>query len=192
VTGVSGSGLLQPGYYPAGQSALIVEVPEAEPLVAPWRRTYDQTAAAGIPAHLTVLVPFLDAGAQGRPGSVDERVMAELRALFAAHPAFALTFRTLRRFPDVLYLDPEPAEPLRALTTEVVERWPDTPPYGGQFTQIVPHLTVAHTQESDVLDAAEADVSAHLPLVAQATAVSLFASDGTRWQRRAVFPLSAS
>lgn len=179
----------EPGRYPAGQSALLMEFPAAEQLVAHWRRTYDPAASAGIPAHVTVLFPFLDAGADGRPGSVDERVREELRELVGGHPAFDVTFSTLCRFPDVLYLAPEPAEPLRALTRALVARWPDTQPYGGQFTEIVPHLTVAHAADPEVFAAAEADLAPRLPLVTEATAVSLYVSDGTRWHRRTSFPL---
>lgn len=138
---------------------------------------------------MTVLIPFLDAGADGRPGSVDERVREELRELVGGHPAFEVTFSALRRFPDVLYLAPEPAEPLRALTRALVARWPDTQPYGGQFTEIVPHLTVAHTEDPEVFAAAEADLAPRLPLATEATAVSLYVSDGTRWHRRTSFPL---
>ena len=39
-------------------SALLVEVPEAEPLVRQWRMDLDPHAALGVPAHITVLFPF--------------------------------------------------------------------------------------------------------------------------------------
>jgi hypothetical protein len=40
---------------PGGQTALIAKVPDAEPLVSSWRRQFDTAAAAGVPAHVTVL-----------------------------------------------------------------------------------------------------------------------------------------
>ena len=190
--GTGGPGPLERGRFPAGQSALLVEFPAAERLVAHWRRRHDPSAAAGIPAHVTVLFPFLDAGADGRPGSVDDTVREELRTLFAAHPAFTVTFTALRRFPDVVYLAPEPAAPLQALTTAAVARWPDTQPYGGQFAEVVPHLTVAHSDDPELLAAAEAALAPHLPVTAEAAAVSLYVSDGERWHRRTSFPLGGA
>ena len=41
------------------QSALGVTVPEAEPWVKNLRERYDPTAAVGVPAHITVLFPFI-------------------------------------------------------------------------------------------------------------------------------------
>jgi hypothetical protein len=44
---------------PGTQSALIVEVPEAESAVAGLRAHLDASAPLGIPAHFTVLYPFM-------------------------------------------------------------------------------------------------------------------------------------
>ena len=40
-------------------SAVVVEVPEAEPLVGAWRLRFDPVAALGMPAHVTLLYPFV-------------------------------------------------------------------------------------------------------------------------------------
>src|SRR6266704_7013965 len=53
------------------------------------------------------------------------------------------------------YLAPQPAQPLRALTAAVTETWPQTPPYGGMFDEVVPHLTVATQVEPQVADRIE-------------------------------------
>jgi hypothetical protein len=42
-----------------GQTALIVPVPEADPAVAEWRDRYDRSAPMGVPAHISVLVPWI-------------------------------------------------------------------------------------------------------------------------------------
>ncbi|NUP83938.1 MAG: 2'-5' RNA ligase family protein, partial [Nonomuraea sp.] len=115
-------------------TALIAVVPEAEPVVGVWRERYDPSAAEGVPAHVTVLYPFLPFEL------VDTSALAEL---FAAWASFDVEFRGFGHFPGVLYLAPEPAEPFRELTTAVAERWPEAPPYGGAFPDVVPHLTVA-------------------------------------------------
>ena len=100
-------------------SALIVAVPEAEPLVGKWRLRYDN-ASLGIPAHVTLLFPFLPAG------KLDEASFAELRELFAAQPAFSVAFPLVARFPEIVWLAPEPAEPFRLLTELIFGRYPAT------------------------------------------------------------------
>ena len=37
----------------------------------------------------------------------------------------------------------KPVEPFRALTAQLCDRWPEAPPYGGAYPEVVPHLTVA-------------------------------------------------
>ena len=37
------------------ESALIIAVPEAEPLVKAWRERFDYSAGVGVPAHITLL-----------------------------------------------------------------------------------------------------------------------------------------
>lgn len=169
--------------YRAGETALLAVVEEAEPLVGQWRRRFDAVAAAGVPAHVTVLVPFLDID------RLDAAAMNDLRALIGEHEPFTVRFDRCGRFPDVLYLAPTPARPFRALTEAVAARWPEAPPYGGRYTDIVPHLTVAHRQEEHVYDEVEAVLTTRLPLTASVASVALFVCDGDRWHRRAEFPL---
>jgi len=46
--------------YRDGETALIVKVPAAEPIVGGWRSQLDAAAAAEVLAHMTVRYPFLD------------------------------------------------------------------------------------------------------------------------------------
>jgi 2'-5' RNA ligase len=167
-----------------GQTALLAVVPAAEPLVGPWRRRFDAAAAAGVPAHVTIVAPFLPVGQLGRP------VIAALEEVIAEHRSFAVRFAECRRFPDVLYLAPAPSEPFRVLTASIAARWPEAPPYGGQFADIVPHLTVAHGQQPDVLARVKTALTAGLPVDATICAVSLFVSDGVHWSPHGEFPLA--
>ena len=43
------------------ESALLIEVPSAEPIVGQHRARLDGNAALGIPVHITVLAPFMPA-----------------------------------------------------------------------------------------------------------------------------------
>ncbi|MET8824659.1 2'-5' RNA ligase family protein [Streptomyces sp. NPDC004610] len=170
------------GFHP-GQTALVVHVPEAEPAVRSWRARYDPAARAGVPAHVTVLFPFLD------ESRLDEPTVEALAGIFGARPAFDARFEGCARFPGVLYLAPDPAAPFRRLTEDIVARWPETPPYGGKFAGIVPHLTVADGHEDHVLDEIEAGLSGELPVASRIGSVDLVAYDGTAWRRRRTFAL---
>ncbi|MYX37057.1 MULTISPECIES: 2'-5' RNA ligase family protein [unclassified Streptomyces] len=167
----------------AGQSGQIVRVPEAEPLVRAWRERLDPSARAGVPAHVTVLFPFLDAS------RIDEGVCAAIGEVLGRRESFEARFDHCGRFPGVLYLAPAVDTSFRRLTEAIVERWPENPPFGRQFDDVVPHLTAAQGQDEAVMEKAEADLLTGLPVVAQVSAVDLLVHDGTRWRHRASFSL---
>jgi 2'-5' RNA ligase len=157
------------------RSALIVEVPEAEPLVQEWRAKHDWSAQHGVPAHITLLFPFVPTE------KIDERMHADLGELFATHSAFSFSLSHVARFPDeVAWLAPEPAEPFQALTEEISSRYPEYPPYEGIHDEVIHHLTVAEggTELQDEVDAA---LTPGLPIEAEARSVSLFLEDETGW-----------
>ena len=56
------------------RTALVIAVPEAEPLVGPARSRYDLADKTGIPAHITILFPFGD-----REDGLEELVRAAFR-----------------------------------------------------------------------------------------------------------------
>ncbi|MGW0857653.1 2'-5' RNA ligase family protein [Streptomyces sp. NPDC002690] len=89
----------------------------------------------------------------------------------------------------MLFLAPTPSGPLQALTRLVRQRWPEVPPYGGRFAEVVPHLTVAHGQERGVFDEIEADLAGRLPFTARVSSVQLLVRDGEYWHERVAFPL---
>jgi hypothetical protein len=171
---------------PRSESALVVLAPEAEPLVRDYRMEFDPAAALGVPAHVSVLFPFL-------PPALVAAARPRLAALFAEFDPFDYTLAALGRFPGVLYLSPEPAAPFQALTRRVAEVFPDYPPYGGKFKDIVPHLTVAELADAARLDEVAARFQAacgpHLPLALRAEAVVLLDHDDGVWRANATFRL---
>ena len=171
------------GGYRAGETGLIIKVPEAEPVVGGWRERFDSSAAVGVPAHMTVLHPFLHSD------RISDQVLDELGGLFGRHDAFDVAFEGCGRFPGVLYLAPAQGDQLRELTSAVVGRWPEAPPFQGRFTDVVPHLTVAYGQEPGVFDAIEADLLRGLPVTSRVGSVHLLVYDGAAWRGRAEFAL---
>ncbi|MFI1096557.1 2'-5' RNA ligase family protein [Streptomyces sp. NPDC020917] len=170
----------------AGGTALVITVPEADPLVGRVRRTYQPEDRGAAPAHVTVLYPFLPAA------RIDAEVLAALRELFVAHQPFALDFAAFGRFPGLLWLAPEPQAPLRALTAAVAARWPEVPPYEGAFGDPAPHLSVAGSRAEEAYDAVAREFAAGLPLRTRVAGVHLVVSDGARWHLRETFALGAA
>jgi len=168
------------------ESALIVEVPEAEPLVRHWRAKHDWSAQRGVPAHITVLYPFVPTE------KISERLHAELHELFATHPAFPFSLPRVARFPEVAWLATEPAEPFKSLINAVASQYPDHPPYGGIHQEVIPHLTVVEGA-TDLQDEVDAEITPSLPIAAEATAISMFLEDETGWWSRGErYPLGRS
>src|SRR5437868_3949536 len=112
---------------PANESALVALVPEAEFLVGSFRERHDPSAALGVPAHITLLYPFKP------PAQIDSIVLGQLRVAFARFAPITFTLGSMQRFPGVLYLAPDPAEPFRNLTRAIWTWYPQTPPYGGKW-----------------------------------------------------------
>lgn len=164
----------------AGDTILLAPLPALDPLVTRW---LPHSTSDGIDAHLTVLVPFMP------EGEVDGEVLAELRRIFAGHEAFDVTFPRIGRFPETLYLAPEPVRPLNALTAAVFGRWPAYPPYEGRFADPVPHLTVVHAKGDEVYEDARRTLEPQLPVSARVSCVDLLCFDGRRWNLRECFPL---
>jgi 2'-5' RNA ligase len=162
----------------AEATAFVVVVPEAEALVAGLRARFDPSAALGVPAHITVLHPFMP------PAQVTPNVLAHAASALPGPAHFEFLLARVERFPGVLYLAPEPAAPFIALTEALVRAFPQYPPFGGAHEHIVPHLTVAQGDES-TLRAADAELRAALqeqgPVRAQCRGLCLLQSAGGRW-----------
>ncbi|GHH42459.1 2'-5' RNA ligase family protein [Streptomyces candidus] len=160
-----------------GDTALTLRVPEADPLVR-----------AGFPAHVTVLYPFV------HESRMDAAFRRELAGLLGGHDAFTLTLARFDRYPGVLYLDPRPHAPVRALTEDLTRRWPEAVPYRGIFGPgLAPHLTIANNEgpatQDAAYDALERELAPLLPLTCRIGTVQLIAWDGERWQDRAGYAL---
>lgn len=169
------------------ESALVVLAPEAEPWVKHIRDQYDPSAAEGMPAHITILYPFRP------PPAIDQAVMTALQRLFAGFPTFHYTLGRLGRFPGVVYLAPTPDGPFKDLIRAVFSNFPDTPPYGGAFAEVVPHLTLAQLPDSDRLDRIARNflraAGDRLPVHAVVSELTLMDNTEGYWQVRETFRL---
>lgn len=136
------------------QSSIDILIPAASAFIGAW---YEDTAAAadGMPPHITLLWPWLDA-------PVSEQRFEGVGIAVRGIKPFALSFVTCGRFPGVLYLNPVPREPLIELIGRLMGFYPDNLPYGGAFGIPQPHLTVTKSQDEEVLNAAQRTIEAKL------------------------------
>jgi hypothetical protein len=162
------------------ESALVILVPEAEPLVQPFRDSYEPSAALGVAAHITLLYPFI------APERIDADTLDAVAACFRGFAPIAFSLTAVRRFPaETLYLAPAPDEPFRKLTMAIWDRFPDTPPYGGVWPDIVPHLSLGRFADAGELERVADEFTraseTALPIRAHATTAVLFVNTTGRW-----------
>jgi hypothetical protein len=88
-------------------------VPQAEPVVGPWRQRFASDAADGMWAHVTLIYPFRDSA------RLDEGALRRVARVLGHFASFAFTLTTVEYFESprlVLYVAPEPAAPFEAMT----------------------------------------------------------------------------
>lgn len=158
---------------------LIVPVLDAEPVVAAWLGQ-ERVEFDGAPLHVTVMFPFRPARSLG---AADEEAIAEL-----AHGTepFDFTLPRLGQFPGIQYLAPEPAASFVAITERIQHRWPSCQPYGGAYSEVIPHMTVAVAEQPPADPAA---LERELPIRTRAAEFWLLEQTVRGWRTRRRFPL---
>jgi hypothetical protein len=147
---------------------LLLITPDAEPLLGQWRADHDWAARYGIPAHVTVRMPFLDPhdwGALAPPPSLTQLLPVEI------------TLARLEDRPGALVVVVEPDDQLRALTEIVGEIWASLAPHKEDRADFAYHLTVARTDDPRVRSDAWKAIAPHLPM--QIAGTELWAAHGS-------------
>ena len=150
-----------------GLTAILITVPELADYTDRWRSVSRSTARPQvpltelIPPHVTVLVPWVV-----EPGASDLRRLEEA---VSSYEPFELSFPTAGQFPGgTVWLKPEPFDTVRSLLMSVFEAFPECPPYGGEFPDPHPHLTISSPTDGApdvVAEATEALAATPAPTV---------------------------
>lgn len=158
-------------------SGLVLLAPALEARIGDIRARHDPAARQGMPAHVTLLYPFMD------PVKIGPDARGRLAEVVRGFAALDLTFRRVGRFPEVLWIAPEPEPVVLAMVRALAAAFPDFPPYGGEFETVIPHVTVAQGQGLD-LGALEPELRRRLdpPVRQRVEAVSLFTTVRRRWR----------
>lgn len=117
--------------------------------------------------------------------------IAAVRAATAQVRKFAIRFVAIERFTAcALYLKIADESPVRALMRTIHAAFPNSPPYGGEFPDPTPHLTVAKASTEAKLDQLQQELSftlgPHLPLSIDVRSVVVMEEDAEGYWRRTV------
>lgn len=140
-----------------GHTVIQVSVPALESITS-------RLASAPVCPHITLLGPFVDRG------DVDDALVGTIREVLDPVRAFDFELSAVGHFSGGLtYLTPDPAEPFIQLTELFAAAFPQWPPYGGAFDEVVPHVSIG-----DALPGSEVAVLRELlPISATADEVTL-------------------
>ncbi|MFJ9036975.1 2'-5' RNA ligase family protein [Streptomyces sp. NPDC102406] len=164
-----------------GTTALLAVVPAAEPLLELAAEVDARAVRPRVPAHATLLYPWLPADRLGAP---------ELKRLRAALPVGPVAIRLTdveRTGGFVSVPVPELAAPASAARAA----FPAQIPYGGRFGQDPPvHVTVALDADPEHAEEIARRAAAHLPITAEISALHAVVLTATGWQLLAELPLA--
>ncbi|MFD5886457.1 2'-5' RNA ligase family protein [Streptomyces sp. NPDC060334] len=166
-----------------GTTAVVIVLPDATPLLdAAWR--IDPTLVRpGMPAHVSLLYPFVPRSAL--TGQDEQRV----RSLAAEFPATDLLLTEVVTAPGFVAVTVAELQPIvDAFRTQ----WPGSRPYGGRFgARPAAHVTVAMGADDPTTAAhVRTAVGGLLPLRARAVAIQLVVLTEEGWQSQFTAPLS--
>ena len=170
----------------ADESAILIAVPESERLVGSYRLRYDPVAKAGVPAHITLLYPFRD------PKAITSRNATEIQQVLDSFKAFDFRLGEIREFSGAIYLHPEPDDIFREMTHALVAQFPDCPPYGGAYSSVTPHLTVAQGEPAALEIVGKSfreDAESYLPIESWAREIWLMTQHNGTWTKKTSFAL---
>jgi hypothetical protein len=171
-------------------SSVHIPVPDLEPVVRP---RLERSRPDAVPAdaddtvaHITLLGPFADLT------GLTDGVLDELGRFFADVTPFDFQLTGIHRFPGgTVYLSPSPAAPFRQLTHELSRLFPEHPPYGGAFDDVVPHLSVP-TPDGEEATALEFELGSRFPISTYAREAVLFWWEPGASRTIATFPFGTS
>ena len=117
-------------------SAVIIRV-HLPPALESLRRTHVRDARRGLPAHLTLLSPFVPAG------QLDAALRTKLAAIIGRHLAFDYHLIGPKASSDTIYAGLDSERPFLDLQRDLAAAFPDYPIYGGHDAEVIPHVTVS-------------------------------------------------
>jgi 2'-5' RNA ligase len=125
------------------QTAVVIVPPyEIQAFAVPLRQRYQPRTWIHIPAHITLLFPFVP------PEEIDVATRRLVTAAREARP-FPVALDHYGRFERAVFLEPADPAPLSLLHQRLAAAFPDFPVYAGEHgTELHPHLTIAELDDT--------------------------------------------
>jgi 2'-5' RNA ligase len=166
------------------RSAVVLPV-RLPPLLEQLRRRHVPNAKLGVPAHVTLLYPFVPSE---RLSGAD---IARLRDRARTLAPFGYRLEQIARWPEAIYVVPAPEAPFDALAAAMAADWPQYPLYGSA-QPFAAHVTLAEPGSDTALEEIELAARMSLPVSRRATAVVVLAEDAAgHWRIRERLPLGS-
>lgn len=128
---------------------LIIPPPKVQSFAFPIREQYDTVWFNRVPAHITLLYPFV-------PSDQVDATTAQLNSICADLSPFELTLDRYGKFEDAVFLEPSDPEPILELYQHLLKAFPEYPIYEGEHgDDLQPHMTLArfeNTEEARVIE----------------------------------------
>jgi len=157
------------------RSAVILPV-RLPPALEELRRRRVPNARLGVPSHVTLLYPFVPAD------EIEPADVVRLRDRLQMQPPFAYRLERVGRWPDAIYLAPEPETSFDALAAALAADWPRYPLYG-TGEPFAAHVTIAEPGSDETERAVVVVARAVLPAARRATQAVLLAETASgRWR----------
>jgi len=124
------------------ESAVIVRVTLPEALDR-LRLGCVRDAGLGVPAHVTLLYPFVEAAA------LSTEIRRTIESIASGHPSFSFALSGPFQWPDTVYATVDPGERFLAIHRELTTAFPGYPIYGRAGFELIPHVTIGESQSVD-------------------------------------------
>jgi 2'-5' RNA ligase superfamily len=149
-------------------SVLLVRVRAADPIVAAFGQLAPPEWDGEPYAHVTALGPFVPRAA------VTSALTNRIDAVTQAVRPFGARFARIDTFPDgTVWLAPDHPGQFVELTNALWRAFPSYPPYGGQFDEVIPHLSLGRLPSVVGFDAVASLIGPLLPVRTTVDALEL-------------------
>jgi 2'-5' RNA ligase len=118
-------------------TVMLVAPHEVQAIAVPILRQYAPETLIRVPAHITILYPFV-------PVEALDEACARLMDVCAEISPFDVSFKGFDSFSGIAFMKLADPSPIQAVFHRIFDVFPDFPPYGGRFgNELNPHMTVA-------------------------------------------------
>jgi 2'-5' RNA ligase len=171
------------------ETAIIVALPRCDLLVSAVAAELEIHRPPGMPAHVTLLYPFVD------ESTLVAGMAAQAQRALSHIAPFECEFASFGRFidpiPTALHLVPNPADPFRGMIA-ALERTFALRAYGGQFGEVIPHVTLVESPDPALWARTESRVGESLPLSETISTFSIYRETHSGWHEAFTMPLGRS